>query len=83
MQTATIVAAQKDTARRKRIRIVNIVVIRRGVLPHRPASLELTVHLEVERTAGEKRPVSSVLLESSRQRLAPPSVQTASLESIP
>ena len=72
MQTATIVAAQKDTARRKRIRIVNFVVIRHGVPSHRPASLELTVHLEVERTEGEIRPVSSVLLENSRQRLVRP-----------
>ena len=42
------------------------------LLTHRPASLERSVHLEVERTEGEIRPVSSVLLENSRQRLVRP-----------
>jgi hypothetical protein len=42
-------------------------IIVRRVPTHRSATLERTVHLEVERTVGEIRPVSSVLLESSRQ----------------
>jgi hypothetical protein len=45
---------------------VRNVVIRR-VPTHQSATLERTVHLEVERTVGEIRPVSSVLLKSSRQ----------------
>ena len=40
---------------------------RRGVPTHRSAALEISVHLEVEGTVGEIRPVSCVLLESSRQ----------------
>ena len=40
---------------------------RRGVPTHQSAALEISVHLEVEGTVGEIRPVSSVLLESSRQ----------------
>jgi hypothetical protein len=44
--------------------------IRTIVLSQRPASLERTV--KMERMQGELRPVSSVLLESSRHRLVRP-----------
>jgi hypothetical protein len=66
-----------DVVRRRRVRRVDRVrrlvrrvdrrVSRVRVDRHRAASLERTVYLERDSTVGEIRPVSSVLLESSRQ----------------
>ena len=47
--------------------VIRRTIMTRRVPPHRSAALERTVHVEVEGTVGERRPVSSVLLESSRQ----------------
>ncbi len=73
MRTANIVAApmdivmiMEDVRRREIVLSVRIRFVV-GVPTHRSATLERTVHLEVERSVGEIRPVSSVLLESSRQ----------------
>jgi hypothetical protein len=80
MRTANIVAAPMDIVREEMedvrvrlmdVRVEDVIVILMdiivGVPTHGSASLERTVHLEVECTVGEIRPVSSVLLESSRQ----------------
>jgi len=76
MRTANIVAAMDFVVGMEEMDVVgmeeDIGIVMDGdvigdVPTHRSASLERTVHLEVERTVEEIRPVSSVLLESSRQ----------------
>ena len=87
MRTANIVAATMDFMDRRRVRDVRLErrirrfredrvvervdrIVDRRVPTHRSASLERTV--KMERTQGEIRPVSIVLLESSRHRLVRP-----------